>query len=404
MASAPPWSFGLDRSVAHVLRHGLDLPSAGRPNGSESGPLTLDDHQWSRLMLEADHHRLDGLLIAATVAGALRAPDVTATRHRLDGLSERERALTRARLWHELRTGQILDALDAAGVEWRVLKGSALARLAYPDPQWRPTRDLDLLVHGHQLDRAGAALRDLGGRRLDPDPVPGWAATTGKGATWVLPDGLEVDLHRLLVWGPLGVRIDPELLWQAPTVVDIAGRSVVTLGVAESLLHACAHLLVLGWRRALGLRDVAQLLRHPDLDPSRVMALAGRWRLEAVTVTALALTEREVGEAAPGPLRDWYRRTTVSRRDALWLRTERPEDPLVGLEAVATLIELPDRRQRAMLIRATLAPAPGTWTSPWARLRSALRRVIGARWRPRRPRRARPPAPAGQDRPDTASP
>src|SRR5215470_2009713 len=37
-----------------------------------------------------------------------------------------------------------------------VLKGAALATLVYPSPRLRPMRDLDLLVHRHDLNRAEA--------------------------------------------------------------------------------------------------------------------------------------------------------------------------------------------------------------------------------------------------------
>ena len=36
--------------------------------------------------------------------------------------------------------------LDALGAEFRVLKGTAVAHLDYPDPSWRGFGDIDLLV------------------------------------------------------------------------------------------------------------------------------------------------------------------------------------------------------------------------------------------------------------------
>lgn len=51
-----------------------------------------------------------------------------------------------ASLVRERALGAIRDALDGAGVEWVVLKGSHLARTIYDDPALRPAQDIDVLV------------------------------------------------------------------------------------------------------------------------------------------------------------------------------------------------------------------------------------------------------------------
>jgi hypothetical protein len=278
--------------------------------------------------------------------------------------------LTRARLAHEARTIEITDALRADGVALRVLKGPALARLDYPDPQLRPTGDLDLLVRGEQLATAVARLRALGGTQTDPDPVPGYGAHVGKGATVTMPDGFEVDLHRLLVWGPLGVRVHPDQLWARARPVIIGGRELETLAREETLVHAALHLVVGGHARAMNVRDVAQLLAAPALDPDEVLAVARRWDAEAALATAIVLTSGELGSAVGhSPLTDWAEAYVPRWRDRTWLRVERPGAPLPAVEVVATWLELPDARSRSMLVRATVSPAHGTWPSPTVRLR-----------------------------------
>src|SRR5262249_644432 len=56
-------------------------------------------------------------------------------------------------------------------------------------------------------------------------------------------------------------------------------------------------------------------------------------------------------------------------RERAWLRVDRPGAPLPAVEALATWVELPDAASRSMLVRATVAPATGTWPRPTARLR-----------------------------------
>jgi len=219
--------------------------------------------------------------------------------------------------------------------------------------------------------------------------VPGYGSVVGKGAPVRVPSPpTEVDLHRLLVWGPLGVRVPPDELWVTARSLPIGDRELPTLGLEESLLHAAYHLLVGGTPRALSLRDVAQLLTRPALDVDRTRALAARWGAEAVLATAViqavasvdlagggGVDAPEVPEAA-GRLMAWAHGYPIGRRDALWLRIYGPDHALVGLEAIATYLELRTPPERRMLRAATLRPAPGTWPGPWARAREAGRQLI----------------------------
>ncbi len=284
MASAPPWGFNLQPRTRAVL-------CAGLPSRSPASASPLDGEAWSTLRADVAQHRLSGLLV-----GAVADAELATTADQRAEVAELEVELTEARMWHEQRLIEVVDVLEAASVEVRVLKGPALATLDYPDAQWRPTGDIDLLVRGDQLDLAVSALASLGGTHTDfaVDRFPGFASTVGKGATVLLADGLEVDLHRILSWGPLGVRVPPEALWRDPRQFERGGRTFTTLGPEATMLHACAHLLLGGWRRALTLRDVAQVLLTPDLDPDRLLWTARSWGAEAVLAVGLLQTQREL--------------------------------------------------------------------------------------------------------------
>lgn len=363
--AASGWRFDLDPVVRWIAASGL--PTELDP---PTGPLTPE--AWHRVETAAARHRLDGLLVAAVASGQLPT----------DGDQRRRAAqieidLTRARMGLEHRTADQVEWFEAHGIEVRLLKGSALGHLDYPDPQLRPTSDIDLLVRAAQLDEAVAVLEERGAVRTDPDPVPGYAAVTGKGATLAVAGGLEIDLHRLLVWGPLGVRTPTDELWATGRTFVLDGRSVSTLGLEETLLHACYHLVVSGWRRAVSLRDLAQLMGAPHLDAERAMGLARRWGAEAVLAAAVAVAIDQLGLPGQGSLVEWARGYRASRRDQLWLRIDRPEDHVAGFESVATFLELRSRAERAMFMSATFRPVPGTWPTPRARLSALARRTVG---------------------------
>jgi hypothetical protein len=362
VARPPGWHFDLPSTARWVAAHGLatSLEPPGTP---------LDDAGWTDLVRHARAHRLEGLLVAAVASGALPV-----TVEQADATAELELELTRARMWQEGRLVEVVELVEAAGFEVRALKGLAVAHLDYSDPQMRPTGDVDLLVHGDDLDDLDALLRATGAVRLDRDPRPGYAAAVGKGATYATTVG-EIDLHRLLVWGPFGVRLDPERIWSEPRPFSVGGRRIDTLSHADTLLHACCHLLVLGDRRALQVRDVAQLLASPDLDVAAVLGRARQWGAEAVLATAVVLARDELRLTGADELARWADGFVPTWRDQLWLRVERPHDPLAGIEMAATLLELPDGTARRALLAAVLRPAPDTWPRLSTRTRALARRV-----------------------------
>ena len=365
MAAPPAWGFDdLAPELRVVLTHGL---------GGATPPacLAVSDEAWHGLVVASRLHGLEGLLVAAVVDGAL---DADAARRR--EAAELEIELTDRRMGLETRSAAPLAVLDGAGIELRLLKGPALAALDYPDVQQRPTSDLDLLVRAEQIDRAVEALVAAGGTWIDPEPTEGYVRLAGKGATVMLPDGLEVDLHRILVWGPFGVRVPDDELWATRRAFEYAGTLRYGLGREETLLHLAQHLLVLGAVRAREVRDVGQVLCSPELDVERLLVLAHRWGQEAVLATAIRMADRDL-LLAPGahPLSSWAAGYPVSVRDRLWLRTEQPVGRLHGLEAAAVYAELPGTTPRRVFRKATLQPRPGTWPGPRDRLVSLGRRL-----------------------------
>jgi Uncharacterised nucleotidyltransferase len=364
LAGPPGWHLDLAPATRWVLTIGL----ATRRQPPDAA---LPAEAWSVVRDECQIHGLTGLLVGAVAGGELPVTDT-----QLAAAAELEVDLTRARMQAERNVLEVTQWFDEAGVEVRLLKGLALATLDYPDRQWRPTGDVDLLVRGDQLARATDVLVDRGGELMEPDPVPGYGAVVGKGAPVRMSSPpTEVDLHRLLVWGPLGVRLPPAELWATSRVFRLADRDLVTLGLEETLLHTAYHLLIGGTPRALSVRDVAQLLSRPELDPERVLVLADRWGATAVLATAITMATGQLELVDRGPLTRWASGHRISRRDALWLRTHGPDHRLVGLEALATYLELRTREERRMLRAATFHPVVGTWPAPQARLGSVLRRL-----------------------------
>lgn len=348
VADAPSWTFSDLHPVTRWVA-AYQLPSR-----LHAPTHALADDEWQMLETECRRHRLDGLLVAAVASGAL--PATPSQRHMV---SDIEGQLTRNRMQYDEITRPVLEQLRAQSIPFRLIKGSALPWSDYPDPQMRPTGDLDLLVPGSRLLESVNALEAIGGDLMNPEPTDGFAQSVFKGLTVVMPSGLEVDLHRLLSWGPIGVRVPEADLWSPGRTFDRLGTSLVTFDVERTLIHVCAHLLILGAIRASEVRDVAQLAFSEDLDAARAIAIAHRWGHEAILAVGLQMAARELC-IDDHPLSEWSKRYRVTARDRLWLRIDQPDAPISGVEPIAVLTELRGLHARATFLKALIAPRDGT--------------------------------------------
>jgi hypothetical protein len=197
-----------------------------------------------------------------------------------------------------------------------VLKGTAHAHLLYPDPAWRMFRDNDLLLRAADFDRAIELLLAAGYERPIPAARPGFDARFGKGATLVGPEGEELDLHRTLLFGSFGLRIEPEVLFASTVTFDLEGHPLRALGPATRVLHLCYHAGLGDPDPDLaGVRDLAQTLALGEHDDDEVLELARRWDAVAVLQRGVRLVEAHLGVPVVGPLADAARAHRLTRRE-----------------------------------------------------------------------------------------
>lgn len=204
-------------------------------------------------------------------------------------------------------TGRAVKMLSQAGLPCAVLKGVAVAALAWDTPHLRPQADVDLLVNRADLGRATAALRQGG--------VAG--ETKLDGAHWH---------HRVLSAATpyfMPIELHDDLSVDLPTIVDtsnlLARRITITTpdGVLPALRHEDAvvylalHAAVHALERLVWLVDLAGYARRQTVD----------WRLAAERA-------REWGVALPVEIA-W--RHAVELFDAAI-----PSDALLGLRVSRT--------------------------------------------------------------------
>jgi hypothetical protein len=243
--------------------------------------------------------------------------------------------------------------LADAGIESRVLKGSAYAHLDYPDPALRSFIDLDLLFRPEDIARAVSVLSDAGLARTLAEPRPGFDRRFDKGTTLRGTD-FEIDLHRTFVLGPWGFRVNLDALWSASETFTIGGHELTALSKPHRFLHACYHAALGDWPLRLGsLRDVAEL--HPA-DEQGMVTLAKSWGVQAVVAAAVADSTRLLSLPVTGTLREWAAAFVPTRREEYWLGLHTQENKTFAAQAIATLPVLPGLREKAAYLRALMLP------------------------------------------------
>lgn len=352
-------------SVQQVLRA---VAAHGLAGSGLSMPGPVDDDAWPRLISSIRFERLEGLFGRALADGALSATP----EQRESAIAEETQAAARSVVLER----SLLDALavlEEASIEVRVLKGSAVAHLDYPDPMLRCFGDVDLLVQSEQFDAAVAVLVGHGCRRQYEELRRGFDRRFGKGTSLLDQRAVEIDLHRTFVAGPFAFMMDLPALFKTRSMFELAGRDVPALGREERFLHACFHTAIGNVApRLTSLRDVAQMALFPDLDPGRALDLAQRWRAEAVVARAVSLSWERLQLSELNEISMWASSFVPTDRDRRLIGSYLTKESQFARQAIAALGVIPGVSARAAYIWALVLPRPAHFRT---RSERPLRRI-----------------------------
>jgi hypothetical protein len=156
------------------------------------------------------------------------------------------------------RVAEALDALRAVGLAPLVVKGPALAALAYGDATVRPYDDVDLLLEGPARAQALGVLQGIGWRdsRNTPPLVQRHLLRTTEDLALVHPR-CEVAIELIHTGGIL--RDAAPAAGSPPCPFEIQGAAAVAPSKAEHFLYCVAHGAKHGYTRLVWLADLDRL-------------------------------------------------------------------------------------------------------------------------------------------------
>ena len=181
-----------------------------------------------------------------------------------------------------------LQALTSAGVDHAVLKGVATAHLDYASPAMRQFGDVDILVRPADVSRTLDAFHKIGWEQayvLPRHHLSFTHAITLRSGTRV-----ELDLHQRIAHRGLGRLIPVDELLASTESFTLGEREIRALSRPARLVHAGVHVIASrgDYRRLSSTADVLVLAEACRTDVPAVQALAERWHVWPIVVSAVA--------------------------------------------------------------------------------------------------------------------
>lgn len=200
-------------------------------------------------------------------------------------------AARNALLYQDL--GQILTALQGAGMPVEVLKGAHLAALVYPHIGCRRMVDIDLLVPKAHLEQAQAALQQAGFSSTTAVPARDYVQVSHHLGRMYKSFSPSIELHWTLFPPAMPFTISAAGLLARGREVNLSGVATLVLAPEDSVLHQSVHLAVHKFSHH-GLRplcDLAATLTHyrAELNWGCLLVRASEWRAGACLYLALRL-------------------------------------------------------------------------------------------------------------------
>lgn len=335
------------------------------------GPAAASTVLSRELCALASRHQVAPLLRAVTSGGRHAAPKEV-----LEDLQESYRASVARRRATLPVLDRIADRFQCGGVAWTVFKGTTQAAQFYPDPAWRSSADIDLLVPPADFGRALDLLVEMGFVASYP-PVPRRGVfrhiilAAVRDVMLVAPANTadSIELHKRLFFA--GGRHADDLVLPVGQ-----GRMPMPVPGPDLAFYLIAHGALSYWVRLKWLVDLVPLLGRLQNDElAAIRARARGARAENAVAASLLLLRALFPFVALGPLEAWLEEKksdrAVERRlrryaEALGSDDGKRKSPLndawAMLEAAMLLFEAPSTRLRILM------------TAPFS---SAMRRLAG---------------------------
>jgi hypothetical protein len=221
-------------------------------------------------------------------------------------------------LRHRQLLGELLVAFAGAGIDARLLKGTALAYSLFAVPATRTRGDSDVLIGPADLHRARDLLANLGFERISGDNDPGFTLQEVWSYTRDAVTAHHIDLHWQLLNAPALAAVLPVAeCFANPLPLPALCADAWAMNRVAMLVHACIHRWLhtiapyfvngpayFGGDRLIWLVDIHLLAEAlSEVEWARFVALATARGIAAPCLDGLLTAQRSLATRLPaGPI------------------------------------------------------------------------------------------------------
>jgi len=307
MVAAPELVHALDKpAVARSYVDEFELLLACCQQGPErsEGWFSLDKVDWEKFIALADNHQ-----VIPQVGRALEPCSADVPSAAFAVLQEKYRANARSALWFTRELARIVSYFDGRGILAIPYKGPLLAHTLYGDVTARQYHDLDILVLPEEVNRAKAALADLGyvcslnlRKEIEPAYVSSGYEYSFDGAS--RPHAVELQWQVLPRF--YSVDFDLEACFRRATEMRVGDCSFLNLCPEDLLLILCVHAAKHLWAQVSWLLDLSKLARTMTIDWNSAWERAEGLGIQRIVALNLELAH-EFGSSVPDRIHAWFK-------------------------------------------------------------------------------------------------
>ena len=271
-------------------------PSQRRDDAIRAAAAGVD---WAKVIAFAERHRIAGLVRHSLSSAGITPPAAEAA-----DLNARSHKIAVGELLLASEAARLYAALQGIGIRTQVLKGVAVAMLAFGRLGLRFNHDIDLLVARPDIPAGVSVLEKAGYVRIEPaadaseHEVEQWIRTHKDLVFRHASHGSIVELH----WRLFDNRyLLPDFASaEAETVSLPGGMTLQALPRERALLYMCVHGAEHAWSRLKWLADVGAMLQAGgDGAAERLYALAETHHVHRAAAQAILLCGRLFGAPVP---------------------------------------------------------------------------------------------------------
>jgi len=201
---------------------------------------------------------------------------------------------------------QILALFEKEGILAVPYKGPALAQRLYGDLSLRDFNDLDIVVTERDVPRAQELIRRFGFELLYLKGIGKLAehmrTSPGCELHFRRSDGTLLELHWRFAMRLACVRHDPNRFLERFETVSLVGAEIRSLPLESYFLVLSIHATKHKWKLLKLICDIAEILRHTDLDWRYARAQADDLGLRRMTEVGVLLARDVLDATVPAEL------------------------------------------------------------------------------------------------------